>query len=275
MPGRSFQSLTDEQNKFKYQGKERDLETGYDYFEARFYDSAIGRFTSVDALAEKYPTMSPYTGMGNNPMFYTDPTGDSLKISGSDAQTAFEKLDETTEQITMSFDQNSGKVSVDQLTEEEISNLSPAEAELYSLIISTEADVSLQTTKKTAFAVNGKLRLLNQGQFLGGGKQIVNMEHASAVEKVGGSKASKTVLHEVLEGFFAAKTGSGFSASHANTLKLLPDNPNEAVTPRGQHNRDTGLIDFMFRLSSNPPGVGEVKGGSFTIQEYNRLKAGR
>ena len=78
MPGRSFQSTTDEQNKFKYQGKERDLETGYDYFEARFYDSAIARFLQVDPHAETYPYINPYQSMNNNPLFWTDPTGKDI-----------------------------------------------------------------------------------------------------------------------------------------------------------------------------------------------------
>ena len=75
MKGREFQNNSEEQNKFKYQGKERDLETGYDYFEARFYDSAIGRFLQVDPLAEKFKHINPYAAMNNNPLKYTDFTG--------------------------------------------------------------------------------------------------------------------------------------------------------------------------------------------------------
>ena len=75
MPGRSFQSTTDEQNKFKYQGKERDIETGYDYFEARFYDSAIGRFLQVDPMDFINEHQSSYVGMDNNPINLVDPSG--------------------------------------------------------------------------------------------------------------------------------------------------------------------------------------------------------
>jgi RHS repeat-associated protein len=81
IPGRSSSSLTEEQNKFKYQSKERDLETGYDYFEARFYDSSIGRFLQVDPHGEKYVTMNPYMGMFNNPLSLIDPTGKDGKGS--------------------------------------------------------------------------------------------------------------------------------------------------------------------------------------------------
>jgi RHS repeat-associated protein len=75
MVSRSSTSITEEQNKFKYQGKERDLETGYDYFEARFYDSSIGRFLQVDPMAENFHYSSPFVAMNNNPITLIDPTG--------------------------------------------------------------------------------------------------------------------------------------------------------------------------------------------------------
>ena len=44
----------------------------------RSYDASIGRWGQVDPLAEKYIGMSPYTGMGNNPINNVDPKGDSI-----------------------------------------------------------------------------------------------------------------------------------------------------------------------------------------------------
>jgi RHS repeat-associated protein len=62
--------------KYKFTGKERDVETGYDYFGARYYDSRIGRWLSVDPLAEKYPSWSPYNYTLNNPIKNFDPNGE-------------------------------------------------------------------------------------------------------------------------------------------------------------------------------------------------------
>jgi RHS repeat-associated protein len=46
----------------------------YDYH-ARQYESAIGRFTTVDPLAEKYYSISPYVYCGNNPISRIDTNG--------------------------------------------------------------------------------------------------------------------------------------------------------------------------------------------------------
>ncbi|NDV97347.1 RHS repeat-associated core domain-containing protein [Dysgonomonas sp. 521] len=62
---------------YKYNDKELDAMHGvnlYDY-SARYMDSQIGRFTSVDPLAEKYYSISPYVYVMNNPLKYIDPTG--------------------------------------------------------------------------------------------------------------------------------------------------------------------------------------------------------
>jgi RHS repeat-associated protein len=62
---------------YKYGNKELDEMNGlnlYDFL-ARGYDPAIGRFMSIDPLAEKYPWMSPYAYCGNNPITRVDKDG--------------------------------------------------------------------------------------------------------------------------------------------------------------------------------------------------------
>ena len=61
--------------KYKFTGKERDVETGYDYFGARYYDSRIGRWMSVDPMTQLHPEYSPYSYVYNNPMILVDPYG--------------------------------------------------------------------------------------------------------------------------------------------------------------------------------------------------------
>jgi RHS repeat-associated protein len=64
----------------KFTLKERDIETGLDYFLARYYSSSQGRFTSVDPLMASGNAGSPqswnrYSYCFNNPLRFTDPTG--------------------------------------------------------------------------------------------------------------------------------------------------------------------------------------------------------
>ncbi|QOJ29219.1 MAG: RHS repeat-associated core domain-containing protein [Ignavibacteriales bacterium] len=61
--------------KYVFTEKERDIETGYDYFGARYYDSDLGRWMTVDPLADKYPGWSPYNYVMGNPLNSYDPDG--------------------------------------------------------------------------------------------------------------------------------------------------------------------------------------------------------
>ena len=46
--------------RYTFTGKERDSETGFSYFGARYYDSDLMTgWLSVDPLANKYPGLSP------------------------------------------------------------------------------------------------------------------------------------------------------------------------------------------------------------------------
>ncbi len=70
--------------RYGFQGQEKDNEikgdgNSYD-FGARMYDARLGRWLSIDPRFEKYPDMSPYTAMGNNPNLFLDPGGDTTVI---------------------------------------------------------------------------------------------------------------------------------------------------------------------------------------------------
>jgi len=60
---------------FTFSGKERDWETGYIYFGARYYDSDLSIWLSVDPLAWKFPSLTPYAYCNNNPIRLIDPDG--------------------------------------------------------------------------------------------------------------------------------------------------------------------------------------------------------
>ena len=63
--------------RYKYNGKEFDRMHGLDWYDygARWMDASIGRWHSVDPLAEKYYNVSPYVYCENNPVKLIDPDG--------------------------------------------------------------------------------------------------------------------------------------------------------------------------------------------------------
>jgi RHS repeat-associated protein len=73
---------------FSLPGKERDADTGLDYFEARYFSSAQGRFTTPDEPLMDQDVNDPqswnlYGYVRNNPLRFTDPTGQACVSNGS------------------------------------------------------------------------------------------------------------------------------------------------------------------------------------------------
>jgi RHS repeat-associated protein len=68
-------SQTPEKKATSFSTKEKDEETLYSYFGARYYMSDISVWLSVDPMADKYPTMSPFMYCAGNPLKYIDPNG--------------------------------------------------------------------------------------------------------------------------------------------------------------------------------------------------------
>ena len=71
----------EQHRRFTFTGKERDPETGYSYFGARYYDNDLsGLFLSVDPMADKYPSISPYAYCAWNPVKLIDTDGREFTV---------------------------------------------------------------------------------------------------------------------------------------------------------------------------------------------------
>jgi len=92
-----------------FTGKERDGESGNDYFGARYYASSMGRFISPDWSAKYEPvpyakldnpqTLNLYAYVGNNPLNRTDPTGHYEIGCGSGVKNCDKQMQNTNDAI--------------------------------------------------------------------------------------------------------------------------------------------------------------------------------
>ena len=63
---RMVESTSD--NRYRFTGKELATETGLYDFSARHLETSMGRFTTIDPLAEKCPSVSPYVYCAGDPV---------------------------------------------------------------------------------------------------------------------------------------------------------------------------------------------------------------
>lgn len=77
---------------YRFNGKELDGETGLYYYGARYYDPRVSLWLGVDPLASKYPYVSPYVFVLNNPIMFIDPDGADVKPSKAFLNTSYGKV---------------------------------------------------------------------------------------------------------------------------------------------------------------------------------------
>ena len=90
------QQLTVTGAMYTFSAKEKDAETGYSYFGSRYYNSDLSIWLSVDPMASKYPSLSPYVYCANNPIKLVDPNGEEVWIVGDEWESAFNSLQQGT-----------------------------------------------------------------------------------------------------------------------------------------------------------------------------------
>ena len=126
-------------------GKEKDTETGYGYFGARYMDHELmTMWLSVDPMADKYPSISPYAYCAWNPVKLVDPDGKEVYITGEHADRAVAQLQTSNMEISRS---ENGLLSVD-LHGKTRDDLSKEERLVYDAINSTKVSINI-TAQKT------------------------------------------------------------------------------------------------------------------------------
>ena len=103
-----------------FTGKERDAESGNDYFDARYYSSTMGRFLSPDWSAKVAPvpyakldnpqSLNLYAYVGNNPLDRTDPTGHYTAGCGGDVKNCDKQIGNLDKQLQSALKSKDPKI---------------------------------------------------------------------------------------------------------------------------------------------------------------------
>jgi RHS repeat-associated protein len=156
-------------------GKERDAESGLDYFEARYYGSALGRFTSPDpenagAFPSDPQSWNAYAYVRNNPLKYTDPHGLTYQVCDSNGKNCSNLSDadfESEEGAGKSngehfsngslyhYDSNGGRVNDGTYQQTDVDLTSPQFLAVQSGVNQARGPVNLATGATLAFVTGG------------------------------------------------------------------------------------------------------------------------
>lgn len=136
----------------KFTAKERDFETGLDYFVARYYSSVQGRFTSDDPgsfVPADPQSWNRYLYTQNNPLKFTDPTGEDLYITGDYADLLVADL-ERFSGFKLQRDSKTGKITIESKHKRSGKGTSYALARALGTAIGNEkVSVSIQTVSES------------------------------------------------------------------------------------------------------------------------------
>ena len=148
--------------RYTFSGKERDEETGFSYFGARYYQPSLSIWLSVDPMSDKYPGTSPYTYCGNNPVRLVDPDGREVIIDGTEKTWVLKKLFSTYKNLNLTID-GSGKL---QASIEKKTKLSVDEKHLLQAINSSKVSIHLTANNENNYTHPIEQKVLHS--FLGG-----------------------------------------------------------------------------------------------------------
>ena len=134
----------------QFTSQERDLETGLDYFGARYYSSIQGRFSSVDPgpfTPADPQSFNRYSYVLNSPLKFIDPTGRELTFIGPDADYMVSELSKLTG-LTLIRDSITGKVRIDTSKKRKTKGTSTWFAQKISKVIrDPRVNVQIETTR--------------------------------------------------------------------------------------------------------------------------------
>ena len=188
--------------RFTFTGKEKDEETGYGYFGARYMDHELmTMWLSVDPMADKYPSISPYAYCAWNPIRLVDPDGREVYITGDEKSKdeALHQIQQKSKNMVFSIDKN-GKLT--------FSGKAKSKVEKYMarIIESSDVQVNLQVQDYS----NYKGETIDIGGFGGNTlsddkktvstNQVINVARSAEQDKICRNPGNM-IWHEISESY--------------------------------------------------------------------------
>ncbi len=237
----------------KFTGKERDAESGLDYFGARYMSAAQGRFTSPDPLyIEAKRLLDPqslnlYAYVRNNPLKFVDPDGMDFVLNCNGSQ---ENCQQTVNDINNrkggQFKVEIGKNNKLQVVKGSVAkNLSGNESALLGAVNDTNTTATIN--------VLGKDSSFNFEKYDSNGQNSIDRADLNVLGGANKELPGEIISHAMMESYSSAQNESGYLPAHqfANRFygRILIDTDSVYPIPSGAA-MVTG-IDTAYRFSRN------------------------
>jgi RHS repeat-associated protein len=243
----------DDDTEQHFTGKERDTESGNDYFGARYYASSMGRWLSPDPLyLELHRLTDPqqlnlYSYVRNNPLSLTDPDGHDIAVKCADKANCTTATDQVNGRKDGQFKVEIGKDGKwHPVGNVDASKLSGAEKAFYGALTDTNTHATL-----TAVSGDGGVFF---GLSTGKGSNTVDVADTAQLASAGLSPGS-AVAHEAMEAY---ATAGGASLSDAHNNDPFPGFTLLGAGGIPQVNNGN-LTGYQYNLRYNGPGGGNYQ----------------
>jgi RHS repeat-associated protein len=205
-------------NHYEFTGKERDGESGLDYFEARHYGSSLGRFMQADPLYIEMNRLADpqllnlYSYVRNNPLSLTDPTGMLVDVncqqvsSEQCAQTVTDFNNRQGAQFQVTRDDKTGQLNVADSQNVDPTKLSGGEKALYDAITNKDATGTL--------TVVGNDSSFDFEKSTGKGANSLDRSDLNALNGADKRLSGEVIAHAALESYDSAKPGVSVDQAH-------------------------------------------------------------
>ncbi|MBO7586777.1 MAG: RHS repeat-associated core domain-containing protein [Bacteroidales bacterium] len=221
-------SLITLHSSYTFSAKEKDSETGLSYFGARYYSSDLSIWLSVDPMASKYPSLSPYVYCADNPVKLVDPNGEEYDvfITGEGAEWVTKQLSDSYQGLNITRDKF-GRLHTNV---DDISSLSEDEKLIYDAINSNTVIVNMLVgetdyvqTSMGNFEINMSAafggNVLSDDKSMAFTSQFINKK--KVIQNYYSNARGKLIAHELTESYLGGLLSieRQFHASPAEWIK--------------------------------------------------------